>query len=191
VYLFTPAGSYQGQYQTTDINGQVRFDLPEQSYKVRTDYLGQRFWSEEFTWQDTTVSVPMADAKITVTGSGLPIEGVRVYLFTESGSYSGLYETTDSNGQVLFRIPAGTYKFRADYQGSRYWSIDSIFVADQVIPVSISTGGGIFTFTTLKEAAAPLQGVNCYVFNEAGAYLGMSDATDENGQVEFSLSDAK
>ena len=191
VYLFTATGSYQGQYQETDSNGQVSFDLPEQSYKVRADYLGQQFWSREFTWQDTTVSVPLADAEITVTGSGLPLEGVQVYLFTESGSYLGLYETTDSNGQVSFRIPAGTYKFRADYQGSQYWSVDSILVADQVNPVSISTGGGIFTFTALKEVADPLQGVNCYVFNEADSYLGMSCATDENGQVEFSLSDGR
>ncbi|MDY7034990.1 MAG: DUF6531 domain-containing protein, partial [Thermodesulfobacteriota bacterium] len=191
VYLFTAAGSYQGQYQTTNTNGQVSFYLPEQSYKVRADYLGQQFWSGDFTWQDTTVSVPLADAEITVTGSGLPLEDVPVYLFTESGSYLGLYDTTDSNGQVSFRIPAGTYKFRADYLGSQYWSIDSILVADQVNPVSISTGGGIFTFTVLKEAADPLQGVNCYVFNEAGSYLGMSGATDENGQVEFSLSDGR
>jgi len=42
VYLYTSAGSYQGQYQLTDTNGQVSFSLPDQEYKVRVDYLGEQ-----------------------------------------------------------------------------------------------------------------------------------------------------
>ncbi|MCG2774402.1 MAG: hypothetical protein L6406_01875, partial [Desulfobacterales bacterium] len=72
VYLFSSAGSYLGQYQQTNSSGKVTFDLPEKAYKVRADYLGQQFWSEEFAWHDTTVEVPMADAEITVTGAGFP-----------------------------------------------------------------------------------------------------------------------
>ena len=33
------------QNQTTDTNGQVVFNLPEQAYKVRADYLAQQYWS--------------------------------------------------------------------------------------------------------------------------------------------------
>jgi RHS repeat-associated protein len=189
VYLFTPAGSYLSQYQVTDGNGQVTFNLPERAYKVRADYLGQKFWSGDFTWQNTTVDIPMADAQITVTGSGQPLEGIKVYAFSSSGSYLSLNDTTDANGRATFRLPAGTYKFRADYQGSQYWSGEETLLADQINPIEISTGGGTFTLTVLKGAANPLVSVKCYVFSEGGSYLGMSATTDTNGQVSFALAD--
>jgi RHS repeat-associated protein len=189
VYLFNEAGSYLGQNQTTDASGQVVFNLPEQSYKVRADYRSQQFWSDPFTWQNTTVSVPMADAQITVTGAGVPLEGVNVYVFTASGSYLSLNGATNAEGRVTFYVPAGDYKFRADYQGSQYWSDPSTLTAGQVNPVGISTGGGTLAFTVLKGPGIPLSYVNCYVFSEAGSYLGMSDNTDAAGLVSFNLAD--
>ncbi len=189
VYLFTEAGSYQSQSKTTDGNGQVVFNLPERAFKVRADYMGQQFWSDTFTWQNTPVTVPMADAEITVTGAGLSLEGVNVYVFSSSGSYLSMSGTTGSDGKVTFRLPAGTYKFRADYQSSQYWTDEETLTAGQVNPISISTGGGELSFTVLKGPGNPLTGVNCYVFNETGTYLGMSANTDPNGQVAFNLSD--
>jgi len=190
VYLFTEAGSYQSQNKTTDGNGQVVFNLPEQSYKVRADYLGQQFWSGPFTWQNTPVTAPMSDAEITVTGAGLFLEGVNVYVFSPSGSYLSMSDTSGSDGKVTFRLPAGDYKFRADYQSSQYWTGEETLTAGQVNPISISTGGGALAFTVLKGPGNPLTGVNCYVFNEAGTYLGMNAATDSNGQVAYNLSDS-
>ncbi len=189
VYLFKPSGSYLGQYQVTDENGQVFFDLPEMAYKVRADYLGQQFWSGDFIWQDVEVNVPMADAEVTVTGAGFPREGVKVYLFSASGSYLGLYETTNDQGKVSFRIPESTYRFRADYQGSQFWSPDTALAADQVNYINISTGGGAFTVMVLKGATEPLVGINCYVFSEEGSYLGMHGSTNGDGEVGFDLSD--
>ncbi len=189
VYLFTESGAYQSHARTTNANGQVFFNLPEQSYKVRADYLGRQFWSDPFTWQNTPVSIPMSDAEITVTGAGLPLEGVNVYVFSSSGSYLSMSDTTGSDGKVTFRLPAGAYKFRADYQSSQYWTDEETITAGQVNPISISTGGGALSFTVLKGPGNPLTSVNCYVFNEAGTYLGMSAATDSNGQVAFNLSD--
>ena len=186
-YLFTAAGSYQGEYQETDQNGQISFLLPKKPYKVRADYLGQQFWSDEFTWKSTTVSVPMADARITMTGNGQALEGIRVYVFSETGSYLGLFDTTDLGGQVLFRLPAGTYKFRADFQGSQYWSGEETLLADQVNPINISTGGGTFYFTVLKGASDPIIDVKCYVFSESGVYLGISGSTNTSGEVSFDL----
>jgi FG-GAP repeat protein/glucodextranase-like protein len=189
VYLFNEAGSYLGQNQTTDTNGQVVFNLPELSYKVRADYMSQQFWSNPFTWQDTTVTVPMADAEITVTSAGAALEGVNVYAFTASSSYLSLNGATNEQGKVTFNVPAGDYKFRADYQGSQYWSNPITLTAGQINSVSILAGGGGFTFTVLKGPGVPLSDVNCYVFNEAGSYLGMSDATDAGGQISFNLAD--
>ena len=189
VYLFTAAGSYLGQYQTTNSSGQTAFDLPEGTYKVRADYMNQQFWSAEITELDTTVNIPLADAQVTVTGSGLPLEGVPVYVYTASGAYLNKVAHTDATGGVTFRLAAGEYKFRADYQSTQYWSGDESLTAGQVNPVAISTGGGVLTFTVEKSAGVPLTGVNCYVFSDTGTYLNLTENTDGNGQVSFNLAD--
>ena len=189
VYLFTEAGAYQGQNLTTDAGGQVTFNVPEQPFKVRADYQGQQYWSDPFAWQDALVAIPMADAQVTVSGAGGALEGARVYAFTALGSYLGLNDTTDTNGQVTFRLAAGTCMFRADYDGSQYWSDEAALPADQVTPVAVSLGGGTVTLTVEKAAGIPLEGVRCYAFTEAGSYLGLNDTTNESGQVSFDLSD--
>jgi len=189
VYLFNASGSYVGRGLRTDQNGEAVFHVPQRAYKVRADYLGGRFWSGEFTWEDTTVDIPMAEADVTVTGAGLPREGVKVYLFSTSGSYLGVGKETDSEGKARFRVPEGTYKFRADYQGNRFWSGDQVLAAGQVNPVNISTGGGSFTLRVENAAAVPFAGLKCYVFNEAGSYIGLCGSTNNDGQVSFDLSD--
>ena len=188
VYLFNSSGSYMGQNQTTDNNGQVLFNLPQNAYKVRADYMGQQFWSEEFTWQNTSVDIPMSEAEIILTGAGQPLENVKIYLFSEAGNYLGINKTTDSNGNAVFRIPSGSYKFRADYQGSQYWSNLETLVSDQSNSVSISTGGGIFSFS-VSRGASSLEGAKCYLFSDSGSYLGLNETSDSNGEVHFSLSD--
>jgi hypothetical protein len=131
----------------------------------------------------------MADARVTVTGSGRALAGVKVYAFTNTGTYLGLNQTTDTDGNALFRLPAGSYKFRADYQCSRFWTDETSLAADQVNPVAIATGGGEFTLTVLKNASEPLPGAACYVFTESGAYLGMSGTTGAGGTATFTLAD--
>jgi len=189
VYLFSPTDSYLGDYETTDSDGQALFDLPERAYKVRADYLGGQFWSEEFTWRDTPVELPMAEAEITVTGSDLPLEGVQVYVFSGDGSYLGVHGASDVDGKVTFRLPAAGYMFRADYQGSQFWSGVETLAANVTNPITIATGGGSFTFRVLKGTDDPLVGVNCYVFNEDGSYLGISGITNSEGEVSFELAD--
>ena len=189
VYLFTSAGSYLYWYEQTDASGKVVFDLPQEPYKVRVDYLSQQYWSEPLTWQNTTVTIPMADADITVTGAGFPRAGVNVYVFTASGSYLGIYGTTDADGKVVFRLPEETYKFRVDYQQSQFWSAEETLTADYAKPIFVSVGGGAFTLAVEKDGTEPLVGVSCYVFNGAGTYLDMFGSTDSSGEVSFDLAD--
>lgn len=189
VYLFTASGTYLGQSLKTDAQGNVGFDLPQQAYKVRADFMGRQYWSGEFTWQDPVISVPMSDARVTVTGGGLELETVRVYVFSEPGSYLGVYDDTDNAGQALFRLPEGTYKFRADYQGSQFWSVPSLLTADELQDIGITTGGGTFAFTLQSGSGQALGNVPCYVFNAEDTYLGLHGATDANGQVFFDLAD--
>ena len=86
VFLFTEAGAYQNQNPITDENGLVTFSLPDKSYKMRADWMGRQFWSNPTTLQDVIIPVPMAIAQVTVTGAGLPLEGVPVYAFTDGGA---------------------------------------------------------------------------------------------------------
>jgi len=62
---------------------------------------------------------------------------VNVYVFNSGGSYVGIHDQTDSSGDVSFELPVGDYKFRADYNGTQYWSEIETIVADQTINVSI------------------------------------------------------
>ena len=189
IYLFTSGEVYQSLNQVTDENGQVAFSLPDKEYKVRVDYLNQQYWSDPFTQTDVTVNVPMADTEITVSGNGQTLEGLPVYVFTETETYLSITDMTDADGKVSFRLPAGTYKFRADYQSSQYWSEAEVLTADQGNPVSISTGGGTFVFTVRMNAMDPLVGAPCYLFSGTGTYLGMTATTSSEGQVFFDLAD--
>jgi hypothetical protein len=189
IYLFTPTGSYLGQNSTSDADGQATFYLPAQSYMARADYLGNQYWSDSFVDQDATITIAMAEARVSVTGAGLPREGIRVYLFSENGASLGRNATTDSAAQALFQVPAGIYRFRAAYQGSQFWSGDQLLAPDEVNPVLISVGGGTFTLSVNRAAAEPLEGVRCYVFASAGNYLGLSGPTDSQGKASFDLAD--
>jgi YD repeat-containing protein len=187
-YLFTSAGSYMSKTLKTDTTGKVVFSVPQKAYKVRSDYLGQQYWSEEFTWVDKVINVPMADAAITMAGAGMPQANLPVYVFSAAKSYLGITAKTNAEGKVTFRLPAGTYKFRADYQSGQFWSTDQTLTTDQSKDVTISTGGSNFNLT-VKVNTNPLAGVQCYVFNDKSAYLGVSGATDDSGKVVFALSD--
>jgi hypothetical protein len=189
VYLYSPTDSYLGVSRTTEADGKVVFDLPQKDYKVRVDYLGSRYYSGLFNWQNVSVAVSMTDADLAVTGGGFPKEGQMVYVYSEAGTYLGLSQVTDSGGKVTFRLPAGLYNFRVDHQGSQFWSGLRVVETDCANTIVISVGGGAFTFAVEKSADVPLAGAKCYVFNSSGAYLGLQGATNDSGQVFFDLAE--
>ncbi len=188
-YLFTSDGSYVRQYLETDDNGQATFHLPEKEYKIRSNAFKSKYWSEPFTWEDPVITVPMADARITVDAAGVPKENVPVYVFNTNGNYMGVKGVTDENGQVIFRIPEGEYDFRANYLRNKFWAESCTVVADMVNDISVSLGGGTFQLTVLDDDDAPISGVKCYVYNENDAYVGLKAITDDNGVVSFDLAD--
>jgi len=189
VYLFTASESYLSLSQVTDVQGQVTFNLPQMDYKVRADYLSGQYWSPVFNWTDETITIDESMAQITVTNIGQPLEGINVYVFTAAGSYLNITDSTDINGQVSFRLPAGDYNFRADYMDSQYFSGVSTLIAHVNNPVNISTGGGSFTLTALKGPGIPLIGVNCYLFTDSGTYLNQTRVTNDQGEAGFDLAD--
>ena len=189
VYLYSPTDSYLGVSRTTDADGKVVFDLPQKDYKVRVDYLGSRYYSGLLNWQNVSVAIPMTDAALTVTGGGFPQEGKILYVYSEAGTYLGLSQSTDSDGNVTFRLPAGTYNFRVDHQGSQFWSGLQVIETGCANTIVISVGGGSFAFAVEKSTDVPLVGAKCYVFNTSGTYLGLQGATNNLGQVFFDLAE--
>ncbi|MEW6487379.1 MAG: chitobiase/beta-hexosaminidase C-terminal domain-containing protein [Thermodesulfobacteriota bacterium] len=189
VYLFTEAGSYLGRYQDTNEAGEVTFRLPERAYKLRADVLAFQYWSEPFSWTDPTLVIPEGTAEVRVTQAEQPLAGVKVYAFTAAGAYLSLHGVTLADGTASFRLPAQTYRFRADHQGSQYWSADTALLPDQVNSVPVLTGGGAFTLRVTDLAGTPLVGLPCYLFGAAGSYLGESRTTTSAGEAGFDLAD--
>ena len=121
------------------------------------------------------------------TSQSGPLSGLKVYAFTDSGSYTGKYATTDGSGTALFDLEDfddGAYQFRVDYLGQQFWSglVDlpeessvAVVIEEEVVAVVVTDG------------AAPMEGIRVYLFSAAGAYLGRYENTDLNGEVSFDL----
>lgn len=187
VHLFTDTGAYLGQSAETNEQGRVTFDLPKYSYTVRVDFLGGQHWSGPFAWENITLRIPMADAAVSVTGAGLPAAGVDVFLFSLDDAYLGQVMPTDDQGTAIFRVPAGSFSFRADYQGNQYWSRDAFLEADTENPILIGVGGGSFSLVMEKDDNTPMTDINSYVFGKSGSYLGLKGSTGPGGRVSYEL----
>jgi hypothetical protein len=193
-YVFSADDAYLGMYGATDSSGQVFFDLADGNFKFRVDYLGTQFWTDEVSVPDlfsTDMVIAHEAVEVTVTTGAGPVEGEKVYLFSESGTYLSRYKRTDTAGTVSFDLPIGSnYQFRADILGSRYWS-DVLGVADGATNiVQIDAGGGVVQLTAQKDEDLPMPGLKVFLFNSAGTYLGRNATTDALGQVEFNVPEA-
>jgi len=120
-------GAYTGFNGTTDASGEVSFILPEGDYCFRADTGGTQFWSELTDHcalpgcesASVTVTIPVT---VTVASqNGDPYPDLNVYAF-DGESYIGHTGVSDENGEVVFTLPEGDYRFRADYNGVEFWS---------------------------------------------------------------------
>jgi len=194
-YLYTGAGTYMGKTLATDVSGIVTYDLPEREYKVRGDYLGYQWWSNAFTWTASDVVIPEGEVTITVTDSGIPVDGANVYVYTSGGTYMSLYATTDAPGEVSFLLPAdggnstnyNGYKFRADYSGTQTYSDPILVTADVNNPVEIPVGGSALSPSLRVPASPRLVGDEIQVaslFMLPGMLAGLTNSAiaDSNGE---------
>ncbi|MGA6927720.1 MAG: putative Ig domain-containing protein, partial [Desulfosarcina sp.] len=150
---------------------------------------------EEGSWMPTASfyineqEQPPLDA-ITVqvsTDKERPLENIRVYAFTSADAYAGIHATTGPEGKAIFGIDAlapGAYRFRADYMGQQFWSATKAIPETVVIPILIEEE----TVTVTVNAASGLvTGTRVHLYSESGAYLGIYQETDANGQAVFDL----
>jgi RHS repeat-associated protein len=182
---------YTGVSRTTDVNGEAALNLPDGSYRFRADFNGIQFWSSHENSCNRpdcqaamiTVTVPLT---VTVMETGGAVKGgLPVYAFTGS-TYSGYSQTTDAAGQAVFTLPQGSYRFRADLNGTQFWSGSG---NDCSLPGCTSASVNVMkpvTVTVRNEANKPYPNLNVYAF-DGSRYTGYHGSTDENGRVILTL----
>ncbi|KAA3646532.1 MAG: hypothetical protein DWQ07_10000 [Chloroflexi bacterium] len=190
VYAFD-GETYTGFSGTTDVNGEIEFTLPDGDYRFRADLNGTEFWSD--TVNHCTVPT-CTSASVTVTKSltvtvldtgSTPQEGISVYAFDED-TYTNFSGITDVNGEVEFTLPLGDYRFRADFNGTQFWSDE---LNHCTLPGCESASVTVtlpMTVTVLDTDSTPQEGLSVYVFDDV-TYTGFSGTTDANGEIEFTL----
>ncbi len=190
VYVFS-GEAYTGFNAISDANGQVEFTLPAGDYRFRSDYDGVQFWSEEVNHCtipgcDTATVVVMLPVTVTVQDTNAVLkEGVSVYAF-DGSIYTGNTGISDSSGEAVLTLPPGDYHFRADLNGTQFWSN---IQNDCTIPgceTASITATIPLSVTVQSQTGAPYPDLPIYVFSGEN-YPGHNDISDVNGQVIFTL----
>ncbi len=190
VYAFNGA-AYSGYYKTTDASGQATFTLPQADYRFRADKNGVQFWSGTVNHctipgcesASVTVTVPVV---VTVLDTdGTPQSGLTVYAF-DGTTYTGYYKTTNVSGQATFTLPQGSYRFRADKNGTQFWSdtqnhctLPGCTAANVTVTIPVIV-------TILNTNNTPQAGLPVYAFN-GSTYTGYNKTTNADGQATFTL----
>lgn len=192
VYAFDGT-TYANFNEVTDANGTAEFTLLAGDYRFRIDKNGTQF----FTDAQNHCTVPGCTSidyeipeniTVTVTNSGGGVEsGLNVYAF-DGTTYANKSAVTDVNGEAVFTLLPGNYRFRIDKNGTQYFT-DSAnhcaapgcsavsFEISQNVTVSVSSSSG-----------GPEAGLNVYAFN-GSTYANVSAVTDANGEATFTLLD--
>jgi hypothetical protein len=164
------------------------FNLPENTYLIRANYLGREYWTDAFTAMDAEITIPEGIASVTVTQGAELLENVNVYVFSTADAYLGLSAATDVDGQVAFRLPAGTYKFRADHMNSQFWATAAV-AGNATNDIALSTGGGSFALTVQKEKHGGTGRCIRYTCSALRALSGPHGHHGCHGQVSFTMAD--
>jgi len=190
VYAFNGT-TYAGYSKTTNSTGVATFTLPLGDYHFRVDKNGTQFWSGTANHcpvpgcvsTGVTTSVPVRVTVLDITNQ--PEVNLPVYAFNGT-SYTGYSKTTDATGVVTFTLPLGEYRFRADKNGTQFWSgtanhcpVPGCVSAEvtTTLPVEVS----VTDTSAHSEAGLPV-----YAFNGT-TYTGFSKTTNSSGVATFTL----
>jgi hypothetical protein len=111
----------------TNALGQVGFTLPQGDYRFRVDKPGNQFWSGTENHCTvpgcTEVTVTTKDAVVvTVLDiNGDPEAGLDVRVY-DGETFTGFGQVTNAQGRATIWLAAGDYRFRAEKNGTMYWS---------------------------------------------------------------------
>ncbi len=198
VYAFD-GDTYTNYNRATDENGQASITLPEGVYRFRVDVDGTRFWSgttnhcEIGRCGEVTVTIPLPVLVSVTDTDGEPKPGLRVYAFSGS-TYTNFSATSDENGQVLLRLREGEYRFRADLNGTQFWSGAENHCS--VVSTSSTQDPGCtmasvqvtvpVTVLVRDNLSTPKAGIKVYAFSGT-TYTNYSATTGEDGLATLTL----
>ena len=125
---------YDGQTNTdisgiTNGTGQVTLNLPAGNYRVRVDKFSGQYFSGESnhcevpTCSSINVTLPVYGlVGVTVTdSSSTPLEGLSV-IALDGSTTVGTPSSTNVNGQAVFNLPEGDYRFSTEYHSEVFYS---------------------------------------------------------------------
>ncbi|MFZ6029544.1 MAG: carboxypeptidase regulatory-like domain-containing protein [Chloroflexota bacterium] len=190
VYAFN-GSTYTNYSKTTNANGEATFTLPQGSYRFRSDKNGTQFWSATAnhctlpgcTAAQVTVTVPVTVTVLDTDGNPQP--NLQVYVY-DGSTYTNFGKMTNANGEATFTLPQGNYRFRADRNGTQFWSNASNHCTLPGCTVAQVTVTIPVVVTVLDTDGNPQSGLSVYAFDGA-TYTNYSKTTNANGEAAFTL----
>ncbi|MFH1156380.1 MAG: carboxypeptidase-like regulatory domain-containing protein [Pseudomonadota bacterium] len=186
ITLLTPSGTTPQWQGATDALGQATLDLPEKAFVIQARFMAENYRSAPFTWTDPIVDIGQGMILVTLKQGKKPAADAQVTVFSSLGVDLNVAGHTGNDGTVSFRLPEGTYTFRAECHGEYYWATQSIGIGETVSLI-IQAGGGDTTLTVLTDSGDPLADVSVRIFDANGTDLGVSGVTDRKGRFSADL----
>jgi hypothetical protein len=133
-----------------------------------------------------TATNSLFPVSITVLNTdGNPEPGLKVQAYNGS-TFAGYSAITNSQGQVVLNLPAGSYRFRTVKNGTAFWSGDTNHCS-----IPGCTSAGITTtlpvaVTVVDLAGQPVSGLTVQAYN-GDTYTGYNGTANAQGQVTLTL----
>ena len=184
--LCTEDGSPLTLSAATGADGTLQWSLPSQAYRVQALYLGRTYLSEPFTSGDPAVLIPEGLARVVLLQGGAALANTQVVAISDSDPDHPQSLTTDANGVADFRLPAGSYTFKATLGETVYQGIGTVD-ADQLTNVTLNLGASTLSITVRKDETTVLPGVVCPLYTAEGEPFSRSATTTGSGVASFAV----
>lgn len=146
------------------------------SHGIQSDWMDPSSFYLRYQGQDVTINT------VGYNQASFPLEDIKVALFTQSGAYLGQYRITDSDGNIVFNLPDGEYKLRADYCNYYFWS-EAFTPSD--IPSFVIQHGNVAVHVV--DAGTPVVQAGVAILTETDVPLSNTSETDSNGDALIQL----
>ncbi|MCE7735241.1 MAG: hypothetical protein GPJ54_10215 [Candidatus Heimdallarchaeota archaeon] len=160
--------------------------IPDGDYLLRIDWLGQRFYTSVFTFDGSSVNIPLdgGSLEVLVLAGGVPLPGgVRVRLYNPDFASASRSDYLNGSGWAEFgSIIAQNYRLRIDWLGNTTFS--DIFTHDGT-PKNVTLPGGAFAIkVTIGGDLLPTNTLT-RLRNTDSSSTGRTDRTNTTGWAEY------
>jgi len=143
VYVTWPNGTREALPRYTDVNGWINL-----THVLPANYGFTILWKDVLVKQQNvyvdsdgpyTIKTEVYQLTITVLGNnGAAVHGAYVIVYTQAGVGYGL-DITDLAGQVVFKLPKGTYNIEAHFSAEYWLKVVTTSTTDSGVSVSAAT----------------------------------------------------